>query len=142
MKYTICQNSYRRLRSLYEESSPRIGFAEVTQDLIQGFILSKIVWTRNFFERLKKSGGATHEIKCRARNNLGRRSTRSIKKESSKLMGQKIGQLNREVRAQKHKCGTISTKVENAFGIYRGRYLQIKRTEEARVWEAEKHHKL
>ena len=112
MKYSICQNTYCGLKKLFEESKPRLRFAEVTQDLVEGFILSKLVWTRNFFERLKKAGGATHEIKARARDNLGRRSTRSIRKEVTKLMGQRICQINKEVRTQKHKCTTSSTKVE------------------------------
>ena len=97
MKYSICQNTIRRLRILYETSNPNIGFAEVTKDIVEGFILNKLVWTRNYFERLKKTGGATKEVKARARDNLGRRNTRSIKKEASRLMGQKIGHLNREV---------------------------------------------
>ena len=134
MKYTICQNTYQELRALYKKSQPRIGYAEVTNSIIQGFILSKLVWTRNFFDRLKKSGGATNEIKARARNNLGRRSTRSIKKEAARLMGHRMGQINKEIRAQQKKCMNISTRVDNAFGQYKGSFITLKRREEARVW--------
>ena len=130
MKYTICQNTYQELRILYEQSQPRMGFAEVTNAIIQSFILSKLVWTRNFFERLKKIGGATNEVKSRARINQGRRSTRSIRKETSRLMGQKIGQINREIRAQQFKCVNASSRVEKAFkGHHRARFTELKRRE-------------
>ena len=142
MNYSISQNIYHRLRILHEQSQPTIGFAEVTKCLIQSFILTKLVWTRNFFERLKKSGGATREVSARAKNNLGRSSYRSIRKEASRLMGQKLGQINREIRAQQFKTVNLSNKVEQAFGQNKGRFIELKRQEESRVWEAEKHLKL
>ena len=127
---------------MYTNSQPRMGFAEVTGDIVNGFILTKLVWIRNFFERLKRSGGATKEMMARARNNLGRRSTRSIRTEVSKLMGQKIGQISREIRAQQHRCHLTSAKVERAFGDNKQQYITIKRRENSRVWEAEKSLKL
>ena len=65
MKYQLCQNTYHELRTLYTQSKPRIGFAEVTGSIIQCFILSKLVWTRNFFKRLKKMGGPPRILKPR-----------------------------------------------------------------------------
>ena len=142
MKYSIYPNTYHELRTLFIQSKPRIGFAEVTNNIIQYFILTKLVWTRNFFERLKKSGGATKDIKSRARQNQGRYTTRGYNKEVSRLMNQKIGHLNKEVRAQKHKCDSTSARVEGAFGHYRGAYVTLRKREETRVWNIEKQIKI
>ena len=78
------------------------------------YILKKSIWTRNFFEKLQKSGGFTQEIKSRTARNLGR-NQRNLKKEILRLMVQRIGAIDHEVRVQKHKCISISNTVKNAF---------------------------
>ena len=72
MRYSVCHDSFRRLKNLYEQSKPRIGLSEVRGDIIEGFKLTKLIWIRNYLERLKKAGLATKEIYARARSNLGR----------------------------------------------------------------------
>ena len=133
MKYQISHYSSARLRELYINSRPRIGYAEATGNIIANFILTKLIWTRNFFERLQKSGGFTREIKSRAARNLGR-NQRNINKEISRLMVQRIGAIGHEVRVQKRKCISISNTVENAFDPHSRRiYLDIKSRETSRV---------
>ena len=142
MKYQITQNASLQLRTLFETSKPNIGYAEVTGSIIQGFVLNKLLWTRNFFERLHKFGGTTKEIRTRAQRNIGN-STRNLRKETSRLMCQRIGTINSEVRVQRRRCSQIYSKVENSFNFpARRRFLDIKRTELSRVWEAEKSLKL
>ena len=108
--------------------------------IIQGFILTKKIWVRNFFERLHKSGGATKEINFRAKANLGRGNQRSIKKEASRLMRQRIGTISREVRQQEQRCRTLTARVEYSFTSPQARqsFRDIKRREASRVWEVEK----
>ena len=90
VKYSISQDASQQLRTiLNNQSRPRIGYADVTRCLIQGFILNKTIWTRNYFERLHKLGGATKEIISRAKQNLGR-NQRQLKKETSRLMRQRV----------------------------------------------------
>ena len=139
MKYQISQNAFNQLRTLYLSSQPRIGYAELTGSIIQGFILNKLVWTRNFFERLQKTGGTTKEIQSRDRRNMGRNYTRSTKKEVSRLMCQRIGTIGGEIRAQQHKCRSIAARIEEAFDPQsRRQFSEIKRTETSRVWEIER----
>ena len=114
MKYSITHNSYSELRDLYRNSQPRIGFQEVTDAIIQGFILSKFVWIRNFLYKLKQSGKCTRGIQARARANLGRNG-RGFRKEENRLMQMRIGYLNREIRAQGHVATNQKDRVLKAF---------------------------
>ena len=144
MKYQISQVASRELRTLYEISRPRIGFADVTDTIIQQFILTKLIWTRNYFQRLQKSGGSTREIVSRSRRNLGRNvNPRCIKKEISRLMSQKIGNISYEIRVQKKKCLSRTTSVEEALNLQaRSIFRDIKKRESERVWGVEKKLKL
>ena len=130
MKYYISQDSYHRLKNVYMQSKPSIGLSEVRGDIVSGFILTKLVWIRNYHERLKKAGLATREIYARARANLGRR-TPNHKKECSRLMQMRIGAINQEIRAQKRRCNILAERVEYSFKDQQSRqeYIWIKRVE-------------
>ena len=127
-----------RLKSLIEQSKPSIGYHEVVGDQVNGFILSKKIWAKNFHEKLKKAGGATKELVAQAKRNLGgsRRPNSSIKKEISRLMAMRITLIQREIREHRNKSWRLTKKVETAFAQVglKNEYENIKRGEQNWVW--------